>query len=623
MKRLRVARCELRVSGKNRKIFLNLRLLKIRYPFLVFGLAFLALNPQLATRGSFAAETWRAATKLSGIEMETQKIRVHLDGKEAKYKAFAVSRPPKVILEFYDTWVPAGFAEKFKAPKDSSGLIEDIRVAQFASAPESVARVVVDLGRATPFQTQETEGLVTLFLDDTGKGPSPKIVSDVSREPAQAPAAPSREPARVHDILAELPGSPIDVNFQDVDMKIVLTIMIEKLEALTGSKVNLITASDVSGMITLKLKQTPFREVWQTVLSMKQMVALQTGSNVIKVMGPNTYLAEKQQAITFTRIFVLNYIAASEMKTHLDAIRQLEGRKGNILIANDINALIVVDTEDGLLQTAKLIKELDARPKAVSIEAKVIDLQIDKALDYGIEWQYAKSWDRSSGDKVDRQSLGSFDPNSAEPIGGADGVMPDNPLRLSLPAGGTAVTSLGFAFGRVTNTSFLTTALTLAAREGKLKVLSNPKIVTLNNQPATISAGSQVPTVQTTVSPGVGTTQSVSYLSVGVMLAVTPVVTSDGYIRMKITPTVSQVGSTGGIPGLAPAINSRTASTTLIVKDGETAVIGGLITELKDRQTTKVPFLGDLPLIGWIFRRTSLNEPRTELLVFVTPKIVD
>ncbi|MBI2069997.1 MAG: AMIN domain-containing protein [Elusimicrobia bacterium] len=575
-------------------------------------------------------EQWRAPTKIAGVQFEEDKVEIKTEGVQAKYKTFAIASPPKVVLEFYDTWIPSGFPESLK-PSPAGAFVDRVRVAQFSNSPQHVARVVVDLAQAAPYQATQLNGTVTLdfkatakktAMAATGVGAAPKALQAKTAASAQGSSD-----NLDRDLLRELPTAPIDVDFRDLDIGAALTILIEKLESLLGNKLNLIMAPDVTGTITLQLEQVPYNEVFQTILTIKQLAASQTGSNIIKIMGQTSYLAEKQRAITNTRIFILNYVAAAEMSTHLNAIRSMEGRKGSILIANDINALIVTDTDDGLIQTANLIKQLDIRPKAVQIEAKIIDLQIDKATDYGIEWQYAKDWDRSNltgaEPQLDRRSIGYTNPNATTKAGGIAGAMPSNPVRLSLPPGGTAVTSLAFTFGRVTNTSFLTSALSFAAREGRLKVLSNPKIVTLNNKAASITAGSQVPTVVTTVSPGVGTTQSASYLSVGVLLNVTPTITSDRYIKMVISPTVSQVGSTGGVPGVAPAINTRTASTTLIVKDEETAVIGGLISETKDRQTTKVPILGDLPLIGWFFRRTSRNDPRSELLVFVTPKILD
>ncbi|MBI4064490.1 MAG: AMIN domain-containing protein [Elusimicrobia bacterium] len=574
-------------------------------------------------------EEWRAPTKIAQVQIADSGVNIKTEGAAAKYKTFSLAEPPKIVVEFQDAWVPFGLPESVAAQAGQTSDVLRVRVAQFASAPMPIVRVVIDLIKAAAYQTRQAKNMVSVALEDSAKKSAPETTVaglpaadalDV-RQPSSGPAAAVSEQ---QDILANLPKAPIDVNFQELDIRMAFAILMEQFEDLAGTQINLLFAEDISGTVTLELNQVPFDEALRTVLSMRQLTVSQVGSNIVKVMGQASYLAEKQRAITQTRIFVLNYITAAEMKTHLDTIRTLEGRKGNILIAPDINSLIVTDTEEGLMQTAKLIKDLDIRPKAVSIETKVIDLQIDKALDYGIEWQYAKMLrDQQTLGNVDRRIVGSLDPNQATPIGGTTGDLPSNPARLSLPPGGTATTALAINFGRVTNTAFLTTALTLAARQGRLKVLSNPKIVTLNNQSASIQAGSQVPTVTTTCSPGVGCTQSAAYQSVGVIMTVKPTITSDGYIRMTITPTVSQLGSTGGVPGVAPAINSRTATTTLIVKDEETAVIGGLITQIEDKQTIKVPILGDLPLIGFLFRRTSKNDPRTELLVFVTPKIVD
>jgi type II secretory pathway component GspD/PulD (secretin) len=181
-----------------------------------------------------------------------------------------------------------------------------------------------------------------------------------------------------------------------------------------------------------------------------------------------------------------------------------------------------------------------------------------------------------------------------------------------------------FTFGRVTNNYFLSATLTAAASQGKVKVLSDPKIATLNGKKATIDITTQIPYVTSSVTSTGVATQSVSYTMTGIKLEVTPTVNADGRVTMEVNPTVSQpstVAASAGTTG-AVATDARTAKTTVIVQDGETVVIGGLITDSVSNVVAKVPFLGDIPILGWLFKKKSVERTRVELLIFVTPKVL-
>jgi type II secretory pathway component HofQ len=181
-----------------------------------------------------------------------------------------------------------------------------------------------------------------------------------------------------------------------------------------------------------------------------------------------------------------------------------------------------------------------------------------------------------------------------------------------------------FTFGRVTNNYFLSATLTAAASQGKVKVLSDPKIATLSGKKASINITTQIPYVTSNVAPTGVTSQSVSYVTTGITLDVTPTINADGRVTLDVNPTVSQpsaVVASAGTTG-APAVDSRTAKTTVLVQDGETIVIGGLITDSITNTTAKVPLLGDIPFLGWLFKKKSIDRTRVELLIFVTPKVI-
>ena len=392
------------------------------------------------------------------------------------------------------------------------------------------------------------------------------------------------------------------------------------------ANINIIYGTDVSGQLTLTLTDVPFNEAFRTILAMKGLVTQQVGDNILRILTPQTLSQERSLAVTTTRIFNINYSKANEIKTILDSIRAAEGRKGSITVDDRNNVLIVTDTPEGMEQTARMIAEIDIKPKQVMIEAKLLELSIGKDVDYGILWEYAQTH-REGGNQF--SSIGQRNPTTEAGVDSA-GTAANLPIGASAGGRGAGVALAqtvlpqiaAITFGRVTNNSFLTATLSMAARKGRLKILSNPKVTTLNNKEAKIQVGSKVPTLTTTVTP-TGQTQSASLLDVGIILTVTPTVNADRQITIKVKPEASTIASTGGLPGISPAINTRTAETTIMVKDGETIVIGGLIDETEDDNILKVPILGDIPILGWLFKRRSKAKTKRELLVFITPTILE
>ena len=178
--------------------------------------------------------------------------------------------------------------------------------------------------------------------------------------------------------------------------------------------------------------------------------------------------------------------------------------------------------------------------------------------------------------------------------------------------------------GRVTNNYILNATITAAASQGKAKILSDPKIATLNNQPASINVTTQVPYVTSNVSATGAQTQTVTYITTGIKLTVTPSINADGRILLVINPSVSQPSATaaGSTQTGAPAIDNRDATTTVLVRDGETIVIGGLISDSMSDTISKIPLLGDIPILGWLFKKKSKTRVRNELLIFVTTRVL-
>ncbi|MBI5596122.1 MAG: type IV pilus secretin PilQ [Elusimicrobia bacterium] len=432
------------------------------------------------------------------------------------------------------------------------------------------------------------------------------------------------------DILATLPRDPITLEFDNMDVHDILTLLSQK------AGVNIVYGSDVTGSLSLQLRDVPFNEAFLTVLSMKGLVANQVGENILRVLTPASLKNERAISVNQTRVIRLKYSKAEDVSASVSAVASAEGRTGKFVVDANSNSLIITDTLEGIAAAERLLSELDIRPQQVQIEAKLVEVQLTKDLALGIQWDYAGSESAKvagqagtniyGGVKTPQAAsspiLNPIDRNADAVIG--DGAASGRGTGVFLPA---AKSFGAFTFGRVTNNYFLSATLTAAASQGKAKVLSDPKVTTLNGKEAKINITTKIPFVTTETTPSAGTittTQKVEFQETGITLTVKPTINADGRITVEVKPAVRQpsavaagAGSTGAI-----SVDSRDASTTVIVQDGGTVVIGGLITDSAQEQVAKVPLLGDIPLLGYLFRKKFVSRTRVELLIFVTTKII-
>jgi len=456
------------------------------------------------------------------------------------------------------------------------------------------------------------------------KQPEPikPAASPASAKKDEKPAAVKKEEPRV--LKTTLPKTLVSFDFQDADIRDVLRVLSSQ------SGINIIYGSDVSGLVTITLKNVPFDQAFSTILTLNNLVSQDLGSNIIRVMTPQTLAQERTQAVTFTKIFPLNYAKAEDVKTQLDAIRAAEGRRGIISVDSRTNTLIITDTQEGLDSAARIIQEVDKKPYQVLIEAKIVEVNLDKKLDLGINWSYARA--NVSGSET--QYVG----KTQATVGGTSGLYYGMPSGASSveetgpTGGGTGVNFpaspvsgqlSGISFGLISDNVRLNAMLSMLASKGLTKLLSNPKVTTLNNQEARILVGERVPYVQQTTQLGTasgGVSSEVQWLEVGIKLTVTPTINADRQITLKVFPQVSLLSR---VTAAGPVVGTREAQTTVMIKDNETVVIGGLIREEDIKSAAQVPLLGDIPIIGQLFKRKYDSKERSELLVFITPHIVD
>jgi type IV pilus assembly protein PilQ len=416
-----------------------------------------------------------------------------------------------------------------------------------------------------------------------------------------------------------LPRSPISMDFQDADVRDVMHLMAVK------SGVNIIYGADVTGPVTVHLDRVPFDQAFQTVLTLKGLVALQVGPRIIRVVSSTGLSMEQSQATTFTKVFILKYANAGDVKTPLDAIRSAAGRKGVSSVDSKNNALIITDTIQGLKEVEELIPTLDRKPQQVDIEAKVVEVTLDNDTKLGVSWAFAHG---NGGQNF----IGATTAATGSSAGGTGATNGGNTLSVNGPASGGTGLDFAGALGTLAQSSLtflhaeqaymLSAQLTALAIRNKVKILSTPHIVAMNNTDANINVVNQLP-YQTVTQSGSGlATQSVSFVEAGVKLTVRPTVNADRRITLKVKPEVSNPNPGGpAFAGAPPSINTRNADTTVLLRDGETIAIGGLITEQLTKDVTGIPILMNIPIIGYLFKGKEDRIQRTELIVFLTPKI--
>jgi type IV pilus assembly protein PilQ len=583
---------------------------------------------------------------LKVIDVQSDQVKLETGG-PVKYKAFLAQNPPRLVVDLYNT--------QYRAEKSVDGkgaILQRVRGGQYSIAPKRVSRVVMELASIAGYEvTNMPTGLMVKLgqasalaaKEATGKGSTGSAPIDLYRDaPAAAatgdlpsnidtqvkvgiPPAPAAAPVAMttkrsnRDLMTSLPREKVNLDFDSTDVRDILKLLGVR------AGINIIYGSDVAGSLSLHLRGVPFDEAFRTVLQMTALTTQQVGDNILRVLTPSVLKTERSSALPTTRVFQLSYTKADEVKPQLDAVRGAEGRPGATVVAKTANAIIVTDTQEGMLEIERLIAQIDRRPTQVLIEAKLIEVQHNKSMDLGIQWDYATAgnFNNNPGNRwfVGTQQAGISSPLTMH----GDVLANSGPTQTGTGVNLPAADIVGaLTLGRVTDTSFLAATLSAAAKSGKAKVLSDPKVATLNNQQATINITTQIPYVTSSVTSTGVATQSVSYTTVGITLTVTPTVNADGRVTLKINPQVSQPSQTVASAGTtgAVAVDTRNADTTVLVRDGETIVIGGLITDTESVNEAKVPLLGDIPILGWFFRKKSTSRTRQELLVFVTPKIL-
>jgi type IV pilus assembly protein PilQ len=481
--------------------------------------------------------------------------------------------------------------------------VSNIAVFQFSGGKKPMVKVVVNLQEPTLYNVSAEGNKIFLDVGD-------EALVALSAAPEEGKVKEMKPVDEMEFEDKKYEGARISLDFFKADIHNILRIIADV------SNLNVITSGDVRAEVTIKLKNVPWDRALEVILKNAGLDMIKSG-NILRVATADSIQKERKRQEEmqkvekdleplFTKIFDVNYETAEKMKKNLDSIKS---ERGKIEINDRTNTLIIKDTRNKIGEMAKLIRALDKKEQQVLIEARIVEVTHSHAKELGVQW--GGFWNGVTNRNF---------PNTVG-VTGAAGASPNQPGGGSLVNLPTSASSgaIGLTLGHVNGVALLDAKLMAMENTGNGRIVSMPKITTMNNKEATIESGREIP-YQSTADGG-GTTTS--FKKATLSLKVTPHVTPDRNVRMEIAVNKDEADFANRVGGGAPPILTKQAKTEVLIIDGSTTVIGGLFKDTDSSGQAKVPGFGDIPLVGWMFRNKAVSKTGEELLIFITPKIVD
>ena len=448
--------------------------------------------------------------------------------------------------------------------------------------------------------------------------PEPRQVGELRQKPAvETQEIPTTAVTDGTSILAELDtkvytGRRVSLEFQNADVQDIIRLIAEV------SKLNIITSDAVKGSLTLKLIDVPWDQALDIILTTLGLDKVQHG-NIIRVAPAEALKKERETALANDKaakqleplklkLININYATGGELSAR---IKNLLSERGTVDVDERTNTLIVRDIKENLSRIESLIKVLDTQTPQVRIESRIVQANDSFARNFGIQWGPTLNLNQTNGKPADFQF-----PREITGVGVPSG---DAGTTLSGWAVDAATSSkgsqLGFRLGSVSDIFDLDLRLSYAEIESVGRVISRPNITVLDNRTARIIQGTKIPFLSSSSSGA-----NVSFQEAGIEIQVTPHITNDGSVLMKIN-TRSNEPQSGDVGGNR-IISIREATTEMLVKSARTAVLGGVFKTVETNSEAGVPFMKDLPVLGWLFKGRDQARNREELLIFITPYIL-
>jgi type IV pilus assembly protein PilQ len=443
----------------------------------------------------------------------------------------------------------------------------------------------------------------------TATTPSP---TGVAQQPGDAkPAMPSGVPAPLTATtigkkeVEPYRGEKISLDFQNADIHDILRLIAEV------SGLNIITGPEVKGTVTTRMMDVPWDQALDIVLKINGLDRERDG-NIIRIAPAQRFIAERQERLqaqkaevqiepTVTQIVPVSYSKANDLKANLE---KLLSERGSIFVDARTNTMIVTDTQGHIDDMLALVKTLDRQTPQVMIESRIVEASRNFLRDLGIQL----------GGGTTQTTNKNF-PSTVTVEGG---VASDNGnFLVDLPAAVATGSGGAISFALAGASTLLNMRLSALETTGHGKIVTNPKIATLDNTEAVIQSGRRIP-YETVSNEGTQT----EFADASISLRVTPHITADGFINMKIQAAKNEADFANTSANGVPTILTREASTEMLIKDGDTVVIGGLYQRTMQEDMNGVPGLSKIPVLGWLFQQNTSRDNNDELLIFITPRII-
>jgi type IV pilus assembly protein PilQ len=583
------------------------------------------------------------AGKVTRVDLQSvrgrQRIVIGTSGR-VSYNVTESADPPKILVDISGAQIDPANARTLDLRQVTSS-VSRLEASQYREAPDPVVRVVADLRGPTRYEVQQTPAaiLVELSAPATPARPATGAAPTVAAAPAPAQAAAPALPPTPPAAAAPLAGGPgrLSMDFRDADINNLLRIIAE----VSGK--NVVAGSDVTGKVTVRLINVEWEQALDVILKINNLDYEMDG-NIIRV-APRAKLAterqdrqkERQEAAKAVqeaakavveekraeplvdRVIAVNYAKAADVVKNLDRLKTPGRTDASVVVDDRTNTLIIRETAATIAKMEVLLKRLDIPTPQVLIEARIVEATRTFSQSLGVEYGFSTNTFNTSGSQGKAMTPVSVFTSSV----GTTLQVPTTtiPLGISFPASGTNPAGVGITFGSLASNLMLGVRLSAAEQEGRVRTLSAPKVATLDNLEAEIRQGTQVP--YTTVDSSGRTV--VAFQDAFIRLKVTPHITNDRRVSMKVEAERSFPGDRIDFAGgFAFTLNQRKASTNILVANGATIVIGGLMQTNDTQAESGLPWLKNIPVFGWMFKNQSMGpNEKTELLLFLTPTILE
>ncbi len=526
------------------------------------------------------------------------------------------------VLRISDASLPDGFNKKF----DTSAFRKGVRFVDSTENNGNIELIAQSTSRTV--ESVEQNGDTIIWNLRTLPGTYQSYATPIDRR-ANAMVSASGNDGELaatygkRNTLADTPFAKrkITLDIRDGEVTDLLRLLSDEIN------VSIVVSPDVKGRVTLSLKSVPLDQALDLILRMNDL-GMKYEGNIIWVAKAETFRAEEERALKAAevrekleplevRLVPVNYATADDLSAN---VKSLLSSRGTVNIDKRTNTLILKDVAANLDAAEILVTNLDTQTPQILIEARIVETQANFTKQIGVQWGGDGIASAATGNAtgiVFPSTIGVAGGSTSENNAGTS-ATPNFAVNLPASVGTGAGGAIGFTFGSIGGAINLNLRLSAMEDKGFLKIVSAPRIMTLDNIQASIESGTSIP-ISVVSAAGA---QTVFY-DAKLNLQVTPHVTRDGnvYLKIDISKNEPDFGNTGASGD--PSIIRKQAHTELLIPDGDTTVIGGIYTRNASQSMSSVPFFGSIPILGYLFRSTSETDNRTELLIFITPRIIN